>query len=289
MRQAYRVHTFDREALDLIDRANAVLDDNPGATFTIRQLYYQLLPEIPNSIASYRRVVRVMGEGRMAGLVDWDRIEDRLRVPSVPNYWTSIDELVDAAIRGFKLDRWRGQRHYVEVWIEKDALSGVAMDATHPLDVTLMVNRGYSSITAMRSAALRIREQTDNGKLATIGYLGDHDPSGEDMVRDVAERLERFGAEVEVVKLAILGSDIERYSLPPMPVKAKDSRASAFRHAHGDECVELDALHPSVLRGRIETFILDYLEQDIRAEVIKEEDAERVRISRRLRRKGKTR
>lgn len=278
MKQAYITKGIAPASLELLDHANAILAEY-GVRMTVRQTYYQLVARdlIPNSVKSYRRVVRVLRDGRLTGLLDWDHIEDRLRLPHIPTTWDSIGQIVDAARDQFRKDRWAGQLFNVEVWLEKDALAGIVGDATRRWQVPLQVNRGYSSITAMREAALRLRRKQGNTSKdhVVIGYLGDHDPSGEDMVRDIRDRLATFGADVTVIKLAILGSDIERYDLPPQPVKATDSRADAFRQAHGEDCVELDALRPDELDRRVDTFIREHLDMELWDEVIEEEDRQR--------------
>lgn len=277
--KAYMVKRFDPESARLIDAAIEILE-RLGVQMTVRQLYYQLVASdlIPNSAKSYKRVVRVVRDGRLAGLIDWDHIEDRLRVPRVPSTWDDAGSFMRDVRHAFHLDRWEGQDQRVEVWVEKDALAGICGDVARAWQVTMQVNRGYSSVSAMREAAERVRRFNREGIAVTIGYLGDHDPSGEDMVRDVRDRLAMFGATVEVVKLAILESDIARYDLPPQPVKDTDARADAFRAKHGEACVELDALRPDVLSDRIQDFIterLDALEWQAR---VHEEDRQRERL-----------
>lgn len=267
------------ETLKLISRINNILETY-NIAMTVRQIFYQCVTAdiLPNTVSSYRKVVQTVKDGRMLGLIDWDYVEDRLREPRIPASWDSINQVIESAKKQFKLDRWVGQDYYVEVWLEKDALSGIVSEATYKWRVTLQVNRGYSSITAMRESADRFIEAQDEGREAIIGYFGDHDPSGEDMVRDVGDRLRVFGADVEVQKLAILNEDISLYNLPPQPVKDADSRADAFRLAHGSDCVELDALRPDVLRQRVEDFILGYLDREKYDARIGEEKRQRASV-----------
>jgi hypothetical protein len=284
MKTQYESINLNAESRALVTAAEDILESF-GVTMTVRQLYYQLVTRnlIPNTVQSYKRVVRIMRDARMGGLLDWDHIEDRLREPRVPPSWASIDSIIRAATTQFKLDRWVGQRSRIEVWLEKDALAGIVGSITSRWQVTLQVNRGYSSVTAMREAALRLIAAQRAGCDVTIGYLGDHDPSGEDMVRDVRDRLATFGARVFVQKLAIMQDDIAEYNLPPQPVKDSDARAEKFRAAHGDECVELDALRPDVLEERVEAFIRQHLDLDEWQLVLDEEERQRasVKVARR--------
>lgn len=272
---------FNAENRLLLDHIESVLEEFKGMPMTVRQLYYQIIARdlLPNHINSYRKVGKLVKDGRLIGEIDWDAIEDRLREPDIPSRWRSAEELIEIALDQFRLDRWKKQDGRVEVWLEKDALAGIVGEVTDEWQVTLQVNRGYSSVTAMREAAERIRRVwRTQGQYTTIGYFGDHDPSGEDMVRDVGERLRAFGATVEVEKLAIMRDDIERYNLPPQPAKPKDARTAAFRRAHGDECVELDALRPDTLQGRVSGFIKEHLDMDLYDSMRAEERLQVARI-----------
>ena len=117
-----------------------------GYRLTLRQLYYQLVSQdiIPNLQREYSRLGRLLTQARMAGLVDWNIIEDRIRVPKMASEFEDIPDLVDAAIASYRRDRWAGQENYIEVWVEKDALSGVLEPITRKYHCHLMVNRGYS-------------------------------------------------------------------------------------------------------------------------------------------------
>jgi hypothetical protein len=52
--------------------------------------------------------------------------------------------------------------------------------------------KGYSSSSTMHEIGERLQSKADDGKEICIIYLGDHDPSGIDMTRDVKERLGLF-------------------------------------------------------------------------------------------------
>lgn len=165
-----------------------------GYTLTLRQLYYQLVSRdiIPNKQSEYAKLSTILVKGRMAGMVDWDAIEDRIRVPDIPYWVKGIEEAIEDTINQYRLDRQDGQEVYIELWVEKDALSGVLKRITHYYHINLMVNRGYSSCTAMHDAYERFVDKVAEGKKVVILYLGDHDPSGLDMVRDITERTKEF-------------------------------------------------------------------------------------------------
>ena len=275
MRRAFISKKFSEKSRALIDQCNEIVEDyqRQGLRLTLRQLYYQLVTKnvIPNVERSYKNLGSVVADARMAGEMDWDAIEDRVRRPREAPEWESIADLVEGAVAAFRLPRWEGQANYVELWVEKDALAGVLEPIAEEHHATLMVNRGYSSASAMYEAANRIRYR-GKGKHRIVFYLGDHDPSGEDMVRDVRDRLNLFGANVEVEKLALTMEQVREYDPPPNPAKMSDSRAAAYVAEHGDESWEVDALPPDVLRTIITEAFDGVLDREMMAEVIEREE-----------------
>ena len=178
--------------LEKLEEINKIIEDysRQGYRLTLRQLYYQLVSKgkIPNKVSEYSKLSSLLVKGRMAGYVDWDAIEDRLRRPRRPYWVHNIADALEDTLRAYRLNRMEDQPNYVEVWCEKDALSNVLYRVTSKYGIRLMVNRGYSSCTAMHDAYERFTEENDADRMAIL-YLGDHDPSGLDMIRDVRERL----------------------------------------------------------------------------------------------------
>ena len=228
-----------------------------GYKLTLRQLYYQLVSRdiIPNKVEEYAKLSSLLVKGRMAGVVDWDAIEDRIRVPKLPYWAFDVPDAINDMIRSYRLDRMRDQDVYIEVWVEKDALSGVLSRITNKYHVRLMVNRGYSSATAMHDASIRINRETEEGKQAHILYLGDHDPSGMDMIRDITDRLSEFNSDVVVQHIGLTDDQIKRYNPPPNPAKVSDPRAKDYIAKYGATSWEVDALKPEILNELLESNI----------------------------------
>lgn len=253
-RVCYKEINLRGKAMKTVQQAQAIFDDpeNAGMTMTLRQLYYQFVQAdlIPNNRLSYRKLARVMSDARISGLIDWDLIEDRGRQPLIWATHTDTAESVADALRSFNLDHWKDQKNHVELWVEKDALSAVLRPLAEEFQSALMVNKGYSSTSAVREAAERI---IGIDKPTTIIYVGDLDPSGEDMVRDIADRLTMFGVmELEITKVALTMPQIRQYKPPPNPAKVSDPRAREYIREHGRQSWEVDALRPSVLRALIQ-------------------------------------
>jgi hypothetical protein len=239
----------------LIEAPKEVLAEH--RPMTVRQVFYALVSRqvIENTRSQYQAVSNALVDARKEGLIRWEWIEDRLRRPREVAMWSGLADFADTAVAWYRRDVWTTQSGYVEVWLEKDALSGIFEDVLEPYGVTLNVGRGYDGWDSIRNAATRYHD----GAGVTVLYFGDFDPSGEDMVRSLRERLAHFGGHPDLIKSGLTAGDVDRYNLPPDFTKRSDSRRAAFVAKHGDVAVELDALPIDVLRRR--------LEDDVRARV----------------------
>ncbi|MCH9035028.1 MAG: hypothetical protein IID42_11075 [Planctomycetes bacterium] len=198
--------------------------------------------------------------------------EDRLRRPRRVSMWNGLKHFADTACAAYRRIVWADQPEYIEVWLEKDALSGIFEEALRPYGVTLNVGRGFDGWDSIHNAAGRLSDYD------TILYFGDFDPSGEDMVRSLRERLAFFDTKPEIIKCALTADDIRRYGLPTDFAKKTDTRSAAFIAKHGDVSVELDALPMDVLRERLVSEVEARMDLEALAETKAEEDAERERL-----------
>ncbi len=160
-------------------------------TLTLRQLYYQLVARdiIPNHDKVYKKIGGLKDEAVYAGLIDWSVFQDRGRLPSTPYSEEGIEEALQKTVDCYRLDRQRNQTALIEVWTEKDAISSILKRITNPYGITLVVNKGYTSSTAIYGAYNRFIQEFEEGGKVKILYFGDHDPSGLDMIRDINTRL----------------------------------------------------------------------------------------------------
>ena len=286
----YKVVRFSEERQSIVDQAIDLVAtySQQGYQLTLRQLYYQfiardLLPESwadketgsTNNERSYKKLGDVIGDARLAGLIDWTAIEDRTRNVDGNTHWESPADIVRACANQFQLDKWVGQKHRVEVWVEKDALEGVVGKAAKAMDVQFFSCRGYASMTSLWDAGQRLKAYAAGGQIPVIIHLGDHDPSGIDMSRDIEDRVSLFMDQhcdkLKFERLALNRSQVDEYEPPPNPAKVTDSRYKDYASKFGDECWELDALEPSVLDNLIQERILTY-RQDTKFDRIKKEE-----------------
>lgn len=277
MKEKFIDRRFGSKSLDMIDRINTILNEYraQGFRLSLRQVYYQCVARalIENSVRSYKNIGNLISAGRQAGLIDWAMIEDRNRETVIPTHWSSPGEIVRAAAAQYRIDKWAGQEYHVEIMVEKDALSGVLVPVCNGLDIGITANKGYSSSSTMYEIAKRLEHKALNNSRSgrpvrniLILYLGDHDPSGIDMTRDVTERLELYsGLDIRAMtvrRLALNMNQIEEWQPPENPAKETDSRFASYRAEYGDSSWELDAIEPSELALLIESAVEPLRDQD---------------------------
>lgn len=261
MKIAYVPKNFTRAHLEIIGRAEALCTNYAaqGYDLTLRQLYYQFVSRgwIANKQTEYDRLGSIISDARLAGLIDWNHIVDRTRYVRVNSHWATPAGVIKSAASSYGNDLWAGQEYRPEVWIEKDALVGVIERPCKENDTPYFACRGYTSQSELWSAAMRLLDYTRRGMTPIVFHLGDHDPSGIDMTRDIEDRLNLFlnyhGArrQVEVRRLALNMDQVDQYSPPPNPAKTTDARFRSYAEIYGDESWELDALEPQVIADMI--------------------------------------
>lgn len=285
MKEAYgEPIRFQKPSLELIVTCDGIVNDyvEQGYRLTIRQLYYQLVARgvVPNTLQSYANVQNLMTKARMAGLIDWDAIEDRTRGFIDRAAWKSGGDILEACAKQYHQDLWARQEHRVFVVVEKEALTGVLEGLCHELDVPLLAARGYPSASTMREfAKTRIMGAT---RQIVVLHLGDHDPSGIDMTRDLIDRLTTFTRHrvpIDFQRIALTMEQIEEQQPPPNPAKTTDARFEAYSAQFGDESWELDALSPQYLNDLVREHVTQYIDED-ELQVTRNEIAEvRARIA----------
>ena len=283
MKRAYINKSFQGKTQKIIETANTIIDEYKadGYDLTLRQLYYQFVARdiIPNKQSEYNKLGTAINNGRLAGLIDWNSIVDRTRRHEANAHWDSPSDIINDSADQYAIDTRADQNDYLEVWVEKDALVGVIERACEPLDIGYLSCRGYVSQSAMWRAGMRFKRQEQNGKDCTVLlHLGDHDPSGIDMTRDIQDRLTMFGSDVEVKRIALGMEQVEEYSQPPNPAKTTDSRYASYVSEYGDESWELDALEPRYLSDLIRDQILEERDEEKWEEAVAEQERERDQI-----------
>jgi hypothetical protein len=289
MKIAYRPREFRDADLDVIQRADGIASAYAAQnyTLTLRQLYYQFVARdlMPNTEQSYNRLGRLVEQGRMAGLIDWDHIVDRTRRFQSVSHWDDPADIVAAVANQFRLDKWADQHYRPEAWVEKEALIDVIEQPARRWDLTWFAARGYASASSQHAAAMRFVEYIEAGQQPLILHFGDHDPSGIDMSRDILDRINTFveyhtGEVVEVRRLALNMAQVVQYNPPPNPAKTTDSRFQSYRELYGEQSWELDALDPPTIDALIEDEIASVIDMETWNAHVASEDEHRALLAR---------
>lgn len=278
---------FRKDTLALIEKCDAILQryNDAGYDMTVRQVYYQLVAadQIENSEKSYDKIQLLLRDARLAGLLDWDHIVDRTRELKSQAAWDSPEGILMAAHKGFRIDKWASQNYRPEVWIEKDALSGVFERVCNELSVPFFACRGYTSLSELfETGYRRFASYIKEGKTPYIFHFGDHDPSGIDMSRDIVERIALLSNSgiPKFVRLALNMNQVDEYKPPPNFAKLSDTRARKYVSKFGKSSWEIDALEPSVLAGLVRDNILAIRDDDLWNEAVAVENEHRENLSR---------
>lgn len=263
----YKNIDFKRPTLNLIHQANKIIREYQGQGYdlTLRQLYYQMVASdiIANKQTEYKRLGSIINNARLAGLVSWTAIVDRTRNVKENSHWAKPKGILDTASTAYLEDRWHDQDYRLEVWIEKDALIGVIQGLCSKWDVPAFSCRGYVSQSEMWRAGFHRLDHNEYQEVVII-HLGDHDPSGMDMTRDIEDRLDLFSnwSGIQVERIALNMDQIEELGPPPNPTKMTDSRAGDYVRRYGYDSWELDALKPNYMHNIITKKIKEHIDFD---------------------------
>jgi hypothetical protein len=262
-----------------------------GITPTLRTLFYRLvsLQVIPNTTSFYKRLSNRLVKERKEGSIPWDAIADegRLVLCNFDDAYESPEQYIQRGINHlknanfrYKVPRWHNQKHYVEIWIEKQALADTFESFLKNRQVRIAVNKGYAGWTFLSENADRLMQIRLNhpDKQIHILYFGDFDPSGEDMDRHLEDALSYFlgidGHFIDFERVAITEEQIEEYDLPPVPTDKEtlekldnDSRKEGFIDKYGQLfAVELDALLaivPNQFRQLVQESVDQYFDENV--------------------------
>lgn len=298
-RIAYEPNTMRADAQGIAELADQIAREYNAAGYdlTLRQLYYQFVargltagwPTGHNTERSYKRLGSIVDKARMCGIIDWSHITDRTRAAyNGQSHFDSPAKVILSARYSYHVDKWEGQPHRVELWVEKEALAGILSQVARQRDVTYQACRGYMSSSALWRSARRVGYHLAEDIEVTVYHLGDHDPSGIDMTRDNEERMHamirhdfgwRAADRLHFERIALNMDQVQQYNPPPNPAKLTDSRAAGYTAEHGYESWELDALPPNVLVDLLNDKIDEVIDQQAWDDRLAQENADRDRLA----------
>jgi len=257
---ARRQFKWTEKQFDKLNKVEVVLEElKDYKPLTLRQIYYQLVGKgyIENNKSQYTMLSGLLKWARIDGYISWNDIEDRVRVFHNGAGWNDGKDFIEDELKrflvGYRRDMLQTQERYIEVWIEKDALSSIFRRVAFPYCVSTVVCRGFSSVSFLNDFKNRLDYYPD--KNPVMLYFGDFDPSGVEMLESIEITLkDELGASgIEFKRIALTREDIYKNKLPHSPdaLKRTDTRAKKHLEAYGELAVELDALRPDVLEQKI--------------------------------------
>jgi hypothetical protein len=207
---------------------------------------------------SYDQTARIILKLRRVGIIPYSWIVDSTRRRLKPSSWADLSDFAEDAARCYRLDFWSRQSHYIEFFVEKDAMAGILEPVTSEYDVYLNVVRGQPSETFVWNIA---EQWNEIEKPIFAYYLGDHDPSGLEIEASLKSKLYRFSDNhFRWRRLAITMEDFANPELLGFPVKRTAGGWRDYLQTHGDRCVEIDALSSSEVRQRISDTIESHID-----------------------------
>jgi hypothetical protein len=259
-----------RRSIDLIE---AMYDAAEAAQpITGRGVGYKLFaPRLIPSMGRnpMQRVYRLLKEAREEGTIPWEWIVDETREREIVPTWDDPINFGIAITRQYRKNKWAGQPVRIEVWSEKSTVRGTLAPVLNAYEVGFVSVHGYSSATAIQNLVV---ERFRDPKPLLVLYVGDWDPSGLHMSEiDLPARAEGYSRRehqsrddlpwemtpLTIERIALSAEDVADPDLPSFAAETKrqDSRYSWFVEHYGNQCWELDALSPVVLRQRVEAEI----------------------------------
>ena len=226
---------------------------------SVRQVFYQATVHgiVEKTENGYNKIRTDLVAMRRSGELPYGWLADNTRWQRKPDTFKSVQHALSETARFYRKSLWHDADAYVEIWLEKDALSGMIYPVTAEYDVPVMVARGYASLSFLHSAA----EHINDLEVPTFIYhLGDYDPSGVNADEKIEQTLRELApnADITFQRTAVTPAQIEEWRLPTRPTKTSHSRFKGF----GDITVELDAIEPHRLRALVREALEVHLPQD---------------------------
>jgi hypothetical protein len=278
----YNPHSKTRVLLGYVEEILEEYEDH--LPLTVRQIFYRLVGkyEYPKDDNAYERLVEALVRARRAKMIPFDAIRDDGIVTIENTYYGGIEDFHDETGRRatrYRRDRQEGQHRYIELWCEAGGMIQQLDRVARLASIPVYSCGGFGSLTGNYSIA---RRALDRNVPTVVLHVGDFDPSGvsifESMASDAAAFVEADRViqtqSLTAVRVALTVEQIEAYELPTAPPKKSDLRSKNWS---GGTC-QLEALAPDVLAKIIEDAIVERLDMDAFAEVLKREEFDRAEL-----------
>jgi len=252
-------HRTHAEIKSLLDAISGILAGEQEQ-ITIRHLFYCLvgLGQIEKTERAYHSLCGHLARWRRSGKIPWDAFVGSTRWHLGTDTFDDIDAVLKNTAECYRKNLWAQQPAYVEIWCEKDAISGILNQEASTFGVRVFVCRGFASLSSLYAAAQTFKEATANGKEVFVFYFGDHDPSGLDIDRATKKTLrEDFGVEVNFTRASITPAQIKKFNLPTRPTK----ESNHSKNWRGGDSVEVDTMSSADLKTIVRNCITKHIDQ----------------------------
>ena len=148
---------------------------------TVRQVFYQLVTQgaVEKTEGEYQRtVIRLLSEMRLDSQISWEWIIDESRRTRTTRTFDNIGAALADTAKYYQRSALRESDVYIEIWSEKEALSGIIWDEAGEYDVPVVVSKGMPSLTQVYGGFINIQRAAEAGKDSYLYQFGDHDPTG---------------------------------------------------------------------------------------------------------------
>jgi hypothetical protein len=255
--------SFNTPTLPLAIALRKIIEEEKP--LTVRRCLYRasvmgLVPGTDDK--SYSTVQYIVLRLRRRKIIPYGWISDSSRRRLKPSSWSGLADFANTAAEAYRKDLWSRQPVHIEVFTEKDAMTGVLHPVTSKFDLHLNVIRGQVSETFVWEIAEQWRQIR---KPIVAFYFGDHDPSGLSIEGSIKKRLLGFlpAEQRDLItwkRLAITAEDFANPDLLGLDVKKGDKQGRKYIARYGDRCVEVDALSANVVRERLEAEVLEHID-----------------------------
>lgn len=218
---------------------------------SLRRVFYQLVAAgtIYNTPGDYNQLCTKTAEARRAE-GRWHRylpdgffpdLDDSTRELHRPARWTSGKDYAVGNLDEFRLDRDEHLPFTILIGVEKRGIVPYLRDWFHGLGLFYFAVGGYHSVP-FEQELCRVIQQED--REAFILFAGDHDASGDDIVRNLTKRVPC----ADIRRVGLTKEQVASYGLINFGGKEDDTRWPEFALRHGYDPdgepvqVELDAL-----------------------------------------------
>jgi hypothetical protein len=223
---------------------------------TVRQVFYQLVTRgiIEKTEGEYQRtVIRLLAEMRLNAQVPWSWIVDESRRVRETQTFDSVRDALEDTAASYRRSALRNCQDYIQIWAEKEALTGIIWDVSSDYDVPVIPSKGMPSLTLIYRCFENIKRAARAGKQSYLYQFGDHDPTGVMIPQSLQSRLNEFCERNDcpppiVERIALTEQQIIEHRLPTRPTK-REGNTHALKF-EGDS-VELDALPSAMLRALV--------------------------------------